>query len=88
MNERLCQEHQKSVQTIAEVNQRLEEQDRNHQKARQSEITRLQAEHKQQMAKATRAHQQMETRIQELERVQSQVSMPFLLCILIMTVFV
>ncbi|KAG6884014.1 hypothetical protein C0993_002077 [Termitomyces sp. T159_Od127] len=75
LNERLNQERQNlSMQNTTEVRQRLEEQDRNHQQALQSEISRLQAEHQQQLAEATQAREDIESRIRELEQVRAQES--------------
>ncbi|KAG6865818.1 hypothetical protein C0993_007813, partial [Termitomyces sp. T159_Od127] len=73
LNERLDQERQNLLtQSTTEVRQRLEEQDRNHQQALQSEISRLQAGHQQQLAEATQAREDMENRIRELEQVRAQ----------------
>ncbi|KAG6887666.1 hypothetical protein C0992_011287, partial [Termitomyces sp. T32_za158] len=63
LNEQLNQERQNLLmQNTTKIHQRLEEQDQNHQQALQSEISRLQAEHQQQLAEATQAREDMENR--------------------------
>ncbi|KAG6875232.1 hypothetical protein C0993_010219 [Termitomyces sp. T159_Od127] len=62
------------MQNAAEVHQRLEEQNHSHQRALQTEIHHLQAEHQQQFAELTQAREEMENRIQELEQSHAQKS--------------
>lgn len=74
------EEHQAlSEQSAMQIQEALENRDRNHLQSLQAEVDRLQAVHQQKVSEYTQAREEMEHRLRELETIQIQASKMYIL---------